>query len=156
MLKQQPSAKLRRTITALSTQDERIADEFRAIERGPISSGKIVEIEGDVPVGMKVELGDFAEAISTRIWDSVGRANWRNFEDARAFVHSLNLKSFADWQIYRKSGTKPSDIPTNPNIAYAKAGWPGWGDWLGTGAVSNRLRQFRSFKELGLSFAVST
>ena len=73
------------TITALSTQDERIADEFRAIERGRISSGKIVEIEGDVPVGMKMKLGDFAEAISTRIWESVGRANWRKFEDARAF-----------------------------------------------------------------------
>ena len=41
------------TITALSTQDERIADEFRAIEKGRISSGKIVEIDGDVPVGMK-------------------------------------------------------------------------------------------------------
>jgi predicted helicase len=65
------------TITALSTQDERIAEEFRAIERGRIPSGKIVEIEGDVPVGMKIKLGDFAEAISTRLWESVGRANWR-------------------------------------------------------------------------------
>ena len=74
------------TITALSTQDERIADEFRAIEQGRVSSGKIVEIEGDIPVGMKMKLGDFAEAISTRVWESVGRANWRKFEDARAFV----------------------------------------------------------------------
>ena len=73
------------TITALSTQDERIAEEFRAIEKGRIPSGKIVEIEGDVPVGMKIKLGDFAEAISTRIWQSVGRANWRRFEDARDF-----------------------------------------------------------------------
>ena len=81
------------TITALSTQDERIADEFRAIEKGRVSSGKIVEIEGDIPVGMKMKLGDFAEAISTRVWESVGRANWRKFEDARAFVHGLGLKS---------------------------------------------------------------
>jgi len=55
------------TVTALSTQDERIADEFRAIEKGRVSSGKIVEIEGDIPVGMKMKLGDFADAISTRI-----------------------------------------------------------------------------------------
>ena len=40
-----------------------------------------------------MKLGDFAEAISTRIWESVGRANWRKFEDARAFVRSLGLKS---------------------------------------------------------------
>src|SRR5258708_20117973 len=53
------------TITALSTQDERIADEFRAIEQGRVASGKIVEIDGDIPVGMKMKLGDFAEAIST-------------------------------------------------------------------------------------------
>src|SRR5260370_22186951 len=74
------------TITALSTQDERIADEFRAIEQGRKSSGIIVKIEGDIPVGMKMTLGDFAEAISTRVWTSVGRANWRKFEDARDFV----------------------------------------------------------------------
>src|SRR5262249_12680843 len=55
------------TITALSTQDERIADEFRAIEQGRVSSGKIVEIDGDIPVGMKMKLSDFAETISTRI-----------------------------------------------------------------------------------------
>jgi len=64
-----------RIVTALSTQDERIADEFRAIRRGRIPSGKIVEISGDVPVGMHMSLGQFAEAISTRIWESVGRAN---------------------------------------------------------------------------------
>jgi predicted helicase len=57
--------KVAQTITALSTQDERIADEFRAIEKGRISSGKIVEIDGDVPVGLKVKLGDFAEAFDT-------------------------------------------------------------------------------------------
>ena len=112
------------TITALSTQDERIADEFRAIETGRVSSGKIVEIEGDVPVGMKMKLGDFAEAISTRVWESVGRANWRPFEEARAFVHGLGLKSVPEWWVYCKSGKKPPDIPTNPHVVYADA-------WLG-------------------------
>src|SRR4029077_7151689 len=94
------------TITALSTQDKRIADEFRAIERGRVSSGKIVEIEGDIPVGMKMKLGDFAEAISTRVWESVGRANWRKFEDARTFARSLGLKSRTEWGAYVTSGKK--------------------------------------------------
>jgi superfamily II DNA or RNA helicase len=122
-----------RTITALSTQDERIADEFRAIEKGRISSGKIVEIEGDVSVGMKIALSDFAGAISTRIWESVGRANWRGFEDACGFVSSLGLKSKNDWEDYCKSGKKPADIPASPEYVYAKSGWHGWSDWLGTG-----------------------
>jgi hypothetical protein len=85
------------TVTALSTQDERIADEFRAIEKGRVPSGKIVEIECDVPVGMKIKLGEFAETISTRLWESVGRANWRPFNDARAFVRSIGLKNHLEW-----------------------------------------------------------
>jgi predicted helicase len=135
------------TITALSTQDERIADEFRAIEQGRVSNGKIVEMEGDIPVGMKMKLGDFAEAISTRIWESVGRANWRNFEDARAFVRGLGLKSHLEWSAYCKSGKKPYDIPAAPHLTYAKDGWSGVGDWLGTGAIAPQLRQYRSFDD---------
>jgi superfamily II DNA or RNA helicase len=127
------------TITALSIQDERIADEFRAIEHGRVSSGKIVEIEGDIPVGMKMKLGDFAEAISTRIWENVGRANWRKFEDARAFARSIKLKS-DQWSKYCQSGEKPSDIPSNPNLVYDD--WTGWGDWLGTGARRGNWRRF--------------
>jgi superfamily II DNA or RNA helicase len=133
------------TITALSTQDERIADEFRAIERGRISSGKIVEFEGDVPVGMKMKLGDFAEAISTRVWEDVGRANWRKFEDARAFVQRLGLKTKTKWEDYSKSGKKPADIPANPNSVYAKTGWVRWGDWVGTGR--RRSTGWRSFSD---------
>jgi superfamily II DNA or RNA helicase len=137
------------TITALSTQDERIAEEFRAIEKGRVPSGKIVEIEGDVPLGMKIKLHDFAEAISTRIWETVGRANWRKFEDARAFVHALGLKNGDDWRDYSKSDKKPADIPTTPDRAYAKNGWIGWGDWLGTGAVATYLRTYKSFEKAG-------
>src|SRR5262249_52088433 len=107
--------KVAHTITALSIQDERIAEEFRAIERGRKSSGKIVEINGDVPVGMEMKLGDFAEAISARIWNSVGRANWRNFEEARTFTRGLGLKSLDEWKKYCKSGKRPTDIPMAPD-----------------------------------------
>ena len=135
------------TLTALSTQDERIADEFRAIEQGRVSSGKIVEIEGDVPVGMKMKLGDFAEAISTRVWDSVGRANWRPFAEARAFVHGSGLKSVPEWWVYCKSGKKPPDIPTNPHVVYADDGWVSMGDWLGTHRVATHRRRYLPFKK---------
>ena len=133
------------TITALSIQDERIAEEFRAIEKGQVSSGKIVEIEGDVPVGMKIKLGDFAEAISTRLWQSVGRANWRPFDNSRAFARTLDLKSFGEWRKYCKSGKKPPDIPAKPSRTYASDGWTSWGDWLGTGIVSVKYRRYQPF-----------
>jgi hypothetical protein len=96
---------------------------------------------------MKIKLGDFAEAISTRIWDSVGRANWRNFKDARALVQSLDLSSGDDWRKYCQFQNRPADIPTHPHIIYRKAGWVSWGDWLGTRRIADHLREFRPFKE---------
>ena len=142
------------TITALSTQDERIADEFRAIETGRISSGKIIEIDGDVPAGMKMKLTDFAEAISTRIWENVARVNWRPFEEARAYVQGLGLESADAWRAYSRSGKKPNDIPSAPNIVYADTGWDSWVDWLGSGRRVGNWRRFgkaRAFvRSLGL------
>jgi hypothetical protein len=134
-----------RTIAALSIQDERIVDEFRAILQGRRPTGKIVEIGGYVPVGMHMSLGRFAEAISTRIWESVGRANWRTFEEARAFVHKLDLHSGDDWRDYCNSGRRPSDIPSNPDDVYEQSGWVSWGDWLGT--RSRRGEGWQPFKK---------
>src|SRR5262245_41567263 len=138
-----------KTITALSTQDERIADEFRAIEKGRIPSGKIVEIEGDVPIGMKMELSDFAQAIYTRVWDSVGRANWRPFDEAREFVRRLGLKSHVQWWHWwtaklrgRHLVEMPPDIPTAAEQVYSE--WKDWADWLGHG---RRISGWRPFKE---------
>ncbi len=136
-----------RTIAALSTQDERIVEEFRAVGHGRLSSGKIVEITGDVPVGMKLKLGEFADAISTRIWDRVGRANWRPFEEARAFARSLGLKSRTAWFEFAKSTKRPADIPFNPAVTYKDKGWAGAGDWLGTGRVADQLREYLPFED---------
>ena len=71
---------------------------------------------------------------------------YRSFKEARAFARSLGLKSLSEWRDYCRSGTKPADIPTNAYSVYAKNGWSGWGDWLGTGTIATRLRQYRSFK----------
>ena len=116
------------------------------LKSGRVPNGKIVEIEGDVPVGMKMDLDEFAEAISTRFWESVGRANWRRFEDARDFVCGLGLRSQAYWSKYCQSGKKPADIPTHPHIIYSQAGWLNWGDWFGTGRIADQLREHRPFK----------
>jgi hypothetical protein len=72
---------------------------------------------------------------------------YRAFKKARAFVRGLKLKSEAEWREYCNSGKKPADIPAYPGGTYAKTGWAGMGDWLGSGAVATRLRQYRSFKK---------
>ena len=85
-------------------------------------------------------------------WLGTGRIadhlrQYRSFDDARSFVRCLGLKSVAEWRAYSKSGKKPDDIPAKPDNTYAKDGWAGTGDWLGTGTLATYLRQYWSFKK---------
>lgn len=69
------------------------------------------------------------------------------FKQARAFVRGLGLTSGAQWFAYAQSDEKPHDIPGNPGGTYRDRGWRGMGDWLGTGRVSNHLREYRPFNQ---------
>jgi len=71
---------------------------------------------------------------------------YRNFEDAREFARSLNLKSSTEWGEYCKSGKKPIDIPSNANNTYKNKGWKGYQDWLGNKSKANS-KNYGSFKE---------
>ena len=44
-------------------------------------------------------------------------------------LNGLGIKNTSEWYEYNKSGKRPSDIPTNPQIVYKKE-WRDWGDWL--------------------------
>jgi len=77
---------------------------------------------------------------------------YRPFQEARAFVHRLKLKSRSEWGKYCKGrspekGILPEDIPANPNQTYLSKGWISMGDWLGTGFIAPRFRTYRSFGE---------
>jgi superfamily II DNA or RNA helicase len=133
-------------ITALSTQDGRIAEEFRLEQFGRVPSGKIVEIEGSVPLGAKIDIHEFSQAIETKLWESVGRANWRSFQEARAFVHALGFETSYDWKRYVRSGNCPPDIPRSPHYVYASDSWRGWKDWLGAGRTPP-IKEARPFIE---------
>jgi superfamily II DNA or RNA helicase len=78
-------------------------------------------------------------------WLGAGRriGNWRPFNEARAFVRSLGLKSYKEWHAYSESGKKPDDIPNAPDRVYADA-WISRADWLGS---QHRRGGWRSFKE---------
>jgi hypothetical protein len=78
-----------------------------------------------------------------KLYENV-RKEFRNFDDAREFVRSLNLKTQKEWQIYAK--TKPKDIPSIPNRTYKKE-WISWGDFLGTGRIATQDIQYHSFEE---------
>jgi hypothetical protein len=67
----------------------------------------------------------------------IGWPDWlgkkfRSFEKARKFARKLGLKSQIEWNKYRKSGLRPSDIPSNPCEYYSNKGWTNFNDWLNT------------------------
>jgi superfamily II DNA or RNA helicase len=71
---------------------------------------------------------------------------FRPFENARAFARTLKLKNQKEWQLYCKSGKKPSDIPQKPERTYKNKGWISYGDWLGSFTVAAQLRDYMSFE----------
>lgn len=106
---------------------------------------------GDIPTNVQeyyknkgwISWGDW---LGTGIIASYKR-EYRPFKAARLFVHSLNLKSQADWKKYCVSKNKPADIPANPYSIYKKEGWINWGDWFGSGTIAPKDRVYRPFKE---------
>ena len=77
------------------------------------------------------------ETVESAVWPagssrSVRPSRFRSCPEARAFVHALGLPSFAAWRRWATSPARPTDIPSNPDRAYARAGWTDWADWLGT------------------------
>ncbi len=76
----------------------------------------------------------------------------RAFNAARCYVRNLKLKNQAEWFAFAQGrmpqlGLMPDDIPYNPGRTYAKKGWKGYGDWLGTGSTATFLRLYRSYSQ---------
>jgi superfamily II DNA or RNA helicase len=136
-----------KVISVLSTQDERIAEEFRLIRAGKLSKGKIINIDSAIPIGRKVNLDDFSSHIKAKVWERVAKVNIRNFEEARDYARSLNLKKGDEWIEYAKAKKLPHDIPSDPNKRYKNRGWISMGDWLGTGSVATFKREYRDFQK---------
>ena len=141
------------TLRALAANDERIIEYFRGVSQGKQRSvGGSVVFDIDEKLAKRINLEDFARDIDLKCWDRLAKLSWRPFEEARAFAHSLNLKSENDWRRFCKGelpdkGFRPNDIPFKPERTYSSNGWNGFGDWLGTGNIAPRLREFLPFDE---------
>ena len=71
------------------------------------------------------------------------KKKYLTYKEARKFVRKLKLKNNNEWLNYVKKQKKVLDklgIPTNPNNTYKNKGWTTWGDWLGTGNISARIK----------------
>ena len=89
-------------IAALSSQDERIVEEFRLEQKASSSKGKIINIDAKLKLGKSITIENFSRAIHIKSWEKVARLNYRDFEEAREFVRGLNLNSRKYWDEFAK------------------------------------------------------
>ena len=88
-------------------------------------------------------------------WLGTGKVNkhlFLPFKSALAFARALGLKSTKEWENWRKSAARPSNIPLSPQNVYRDDGWEGYGHWLGTGNA--HTKEFMPFHD-ALDFARS-
>ena len=84
-----------------------------------------------------------------------------SFGRALTYARSLNLKTCKEWEEWRKSGERPSSIPSAPHKIYKDRGWQGYAHWLGnsddsdTAAQQPRFLPFRQALSLARSLKLS-
>ena len=79
--------------------------------------------------------------------DNISTINtrYREFEKAREYIRSLEIKNVIEWRRYCTSGNKPKNIPACPHIVYKNSGWGGFSDWLGNNG--RKKVEWRSYKK---------
>jgi hypothetical protein len=75
------------------------------------------------------------------------KKQYREFNIARDYARSLQLKTVSEWRKHCKLGNNPSDISSSPHNTYKDEGWISYGDWLGTNRIADGKQEWRSFKE---------
>ena len=66
------------------------------------------------------------------------------FNDAKRFLIKNNIKSKTDFEKWKKTSDRPTNIPSMPRRTYKKE-WKGWGDFLETGNVNKK--EFLPYKD---------
>jgi len=77
----------------------------------------------------------------------INRVEFLPFSKAKAYVHSLGLKSSSEWKKFSKSDAFPLYLPKKPDSFYADNGWNGMIDWLGNEKIDYSKIQYLRFSE---------
>jgi superfamily II DNA or RNA helicase len=139
------------TLSALAANDDRIIEYFRGISQGRNPSGSSrVRFELGERIAERIDINKLVYDLEIKCWNRLAKLSWRPFEEAREFIRNIGLRD-GEWNNYcqgkSSKGKKPADIPYHPDRNYAKQGWMGMGDWLGTGTISAKGRQYRNYEE---------
>lgn len=146
-------------VGSLASNDERIVEYFK-------SKSETEKTSRDILVGSDLfsfdssmlDEKDFAQQLEIKIWEKLSQFSWLSFEAAREYVRKLGLQSLKQWQSYCASGSRPHNIPSNPDNKYEHNGWTSWPDFLGykIGYVKGVYRPFVEAREFVRSLGFTT
>lgn len=111
---------------------------FREWKTWRASSARPVDIPSDPRVAYSAEWRGYRHWLGTA--DAAVSPRWRPFPEARAYAHTLRLRTREEWKTWYKQGPAPPDIPAAPRGVYVGNGWSGWADWLGQPSRKKRRR----------------
>ena len=75
------------------------------------------------------------------------KKKYRAYKDAMEYAQSLNFTSVQQWHEFAKSGKKPNDIPSRPDVVYQRnQEWHTWSEFLGT-RIEIKLEQAKNKKK---------
>lgn len=108
----------------------------------PVSANRTYQNEGYISMGDWLGTGTV----------SVNKIKVPDYQEVKAQVQKLNLKSVREWRLLIKGSipglnTLPSNTPKNPDQTYKNRGWVSWGEWLGTQSIAPQLKKVMPFEE---------
>lgn len=89
-----------------------------------------------------VDLGDW---LGTGNKSGRQKRNWLSYNEAKAYIQALDLKTQHEYFKWRDSGKRPSTIPSSPNQTYKE--FESWGEFLGTDRVANQCKNYWDYEQ---------
>lgn len=139
-----PFKQIARIVTALSTQDERIVEEFKLTDQEKKKTDNILEISCSIPIDFNIDISSFSSSIKAKMWEKIGKANWRTYDESRKYTIEAGLKTVKQWNVFCKSKNKPPDIPTAPQTIYKNSGWKSWASFFDTDNIRGDFWDYKT------------
>jgi superfamily II DNA or RNA helicase len=133
-------------VRGLAANDERIIEYFKNRSTNKTSKHNLDENLFTV-LGQYISEEDIHGKIEIKIWEKLTQYEWLPFEEAREYVRKMNFNGTKDWRGFRKSGKKPHNIPSHPDMVYSLQGWKDWGDWFGASNIPSSKIEYLPFSE---------
>ena len=106
-------------------------DELRHREPGQSpNSDNIIIVDPDIIESLDISYEHFHDAVDTKIWASVGRANLISCTEARDQIKSIGIKSETEWRNGDQNNILLYNIPKAPHHHYLGKRWISWQHFL--------------------------